>query len=225
MKNTIYEGELELINAKWELDSGRTVELRIVEQEDMSERINPFKLYQKKRAGKLGQRFHAAIVAVGEVNPTYDGELMLAGWADTEKGKTIKFWIDHEADAHPFAGYDRRSSTKVGQMFMAVLVELQDDGAAVDKEAEERTAPRRLSKDAHFIVTGELFQQYLKERTDIEVKLRKRGKVLDANTAKQYVRSMLGIESLKDLDTRADLASRFHEEIRKPFAKWGGTKP
>lgn len=225
LRNTVFEGELELINATWSLDSGRTVELRIVEHDDMHDLINPFKVYQKKRAGKMGQRFQAAIVAVGETTPTYSGELMLAGWADTEKGKTVKFWIDHEADTHPFAGFDRRTATKVGQLFMGVLVEIQDDGSAVDKEAEERVSPRKLlSRDAHFMVTGDLFQQYLRERTDIEGKLRRRGKTLDAATSKQYVRSVLGVESLKDLDTRPDLAARFHDEIRKPFVKWGGAK-
>lgn len=190
--------------------------------------MNPFKEYVRRRNGKVGQRFIAAIVPVGFETAAYDGEVMLAGWADTEKGKTVKFWLDEEAERHPFAGYDKRT-TKPGSLFMGAFRLLNDDQSDGDvtHEAETGQQGRRLSSQIHLMVTSPLFCQFLTERSKKTENLQSQGLRWDSMhngemMSKAYVKKVLGIESLSDLDRDATKAQEFHDVFRKRFAKWSG---
>lgn len=227
-----YNGELELMNAKWELSSGRTVEFRLIETSMTEDDLNPFKEYQKRRNGHVGQRFHAAIVPVGAEIPAYDGEAMLAGWADTERGKTVKFWLDHEATTHPFAGFNKRTASGTGTLFMGALVVLNCDGSAIDQHqqavAEGRPAPaRKLSSQVHLMVTSPLFCQFLTERSKKTATIHSKGLTWSSMhkgemMSRAYVKSVLGIESLSVLDKDPAMADKFHNTFRRPFARWNG---
>lgn len=190
--------------------------------------MNPFKQFVRRRNGKVGQRFMAAIVPVGFDEPAYSGEVMLAGWADTEKGKTARFWLDEEADRHPFAGYDKRSS-KPGSLFMGAFRLLNDDQTNGDatEQAEQQQVGRRLSSQIHLMVTSPLFCQFLTERNSKTANLQAQGLRWDSMhngemMSKAFVKRFLGIESLADLDRDAPKAERFHEVFRKRFLKWSG---
>lgn len=218
------------MNANWSLDSGRTVDFRVVERPGVDSR-NPFKQYQRRRSGRLGQRFHMVIVPDGFETPTYDGEAMLRAWGDTEKGQTVGFWLDNEAAQHPFAGLTRRTPTVVGQLFAGAFVILDCDGSPVDVEAqaalEDSSASRgrKLSSQAHLIITGQRFCQYLEETSGWTAKLRATGRSWTPEQARLYVKWRIEVESLSDLDRDAKKATAFHELIRKPFALWNGDPP
>lgn len=220
-----------MLNAQWSLDSGRTVELRIVEQPGV-DRVNPFKQYTRRRAGHVGQLFAAAICEVGFERLVYGSDLMLAGWGDTsDKGQWVRFWLDEEADRHPFAGFRRRAGKELGQFFMLALVLLDTDGQPIDPHAvaitEAAAAPKKgrtFAQSAHLMITGNLFVQYLREKSDWTGKLRKKGQEWTPELARRYVKYVLGIESLSDLDRFPEKVALFHREIREPFSKWSGAE-
>lgn len=224
-----YHGELELLNAKWELASGRTVEFRLIETADMAKQLNPFKEYQRRRNGHVGQRFHGSIVPVGSEEPAYDGEVMLCGWSDSERGKTVKWWLDEEADRHPFAGYGRRSSSAPGSLFMGVFALLSDDGKAEnqDQKSVAEGRGRRLSSQVHLMITSPMFVRFMTERSRKTAALQRNGKAWDTMhdgemMTKAYIKKFLGIESLSDLDRDAGKAEMFHRTFRIPYARWSG---
>jgi len=219
-----WQGGFELLNADWSLGSGRTVEFRLVETPGAEVVEHPMRRYQRRRGGRMGQRFHGVLVADGMTRPAYDGELMLCAWTDSDRGRSSKFWLDEEAGIHPLHGFDKRTAKAPGSMFAAVLVLIQDDGKVIDGEAEERlTKPRkRLSNDAHFMVTSALFIQYLTEHSGHTQILERKGLSWTPERAKAYVKTKLGIESLSDLDRDETVAEKFHEQIRRPYSRFAG---
>lgn len=213
------------MNAKWELGSGRTVEFRLVEDSASETTINPFKHYVKRRSGRVGQRFAASFVEVSMQTPVYTGETMLAGWADTEKGKVVKFWLDEEASLHPFAGYGKRDAKTPGSMFMMVLALIHNDQQATE-DVEERPT-RRLSQSVHLMITSPLFCQFMEEKSKKTATIHKRGlhwhSMYEGEmVVKSYIKSLMKIESLADLDRDPSLARQFDEQIAAPFRKWNG---
>src|SRR5436190_7443900 len=96
-----FSGEVEVLAAQWDLQSGRTVTFRIAGEP--YGRVHPFKKYQQRRGGKVGSRFTAAFArsTTGEALSTF--EVMLMSWKDSSTaGQQVSFWIDDEPDAHPF---------------------------------------------------------------------------------------------------------------------------
>lgn len=221
-----YQGEVELLNASWSLDSGRTIEFKLIEDPHADDRVHPFKQYQRRRGGRVGQIFHASIVESDMARRmVYNGQLQLASWAESERGQSVRFWLDEEAERHPFAGYDKRTRTEQGSKFALVLVQLTDDNQPVDQVAQGRAeaveqarGKRKLSAEAHLMVTGDAFLRYMTMCIPI----------LDgqppwtADRARRWVKWRVRIPSLADLDRDEEAAERFHELIRKPFAEWNG---
>jgi hypothetical protein len=219
------------MNARWSLDSGRTVEFRLIETAATENSVNPFKEYVKRRNGHVGQRFWSAIVPVGSEQPVYDGELMLCDWGDTARGKTVKFWLDNEASLHPFAGYRRRIGKETGSLFMGALTELSDEGDAVDQGQRDvaEGKPRRLSSSVHLMITSPLFCQFMTERSQRTASIHRRGLTWSSAhpktgemMTKAYVKAFLKIDSLSDLDRDPHKAEQFHKTFRRPFARWSG---
>lgn len=225
-RSIVFSGSFELLNAQWALDSGRTVDLRIVE-EPGHDKVNPFKQYQRKRAGRVGQSFHAVIVADGDTRSAYDGPVMLAGWGDSsDKGQWVRWWLDEESALHPFAGFTRRSGMGLGKFFAAVVALTVEPGGCLQDAHEtggdKQPAPRKLSADAHLIVTSQRFGQWLEEKCEYTTRLHEEGRKWDAQTAKKYVKWKLKVESLSDLDRIEEKAEQFHKEFRIPYSKWNG---
>ncbi len=182
---------------------------------DAFERNHPFKKFHKKR-GRVGTRFTATLADITTGGLIFNGEVMLASWGDAATtGQSIRLWIDDEAESHPFAGYARRQRNLPGDMFALVMVELNDEEQAVDQHAEDRQRKARaLSSDAHLMVTSEMFVRYL---TEMKSHIRSSW---DAKQARDYVKGVLEIESLSDLDRNPEKARAFHEQVRKPYARW-----
>lgn len=132
-----YRGEVEILGATWSLGEGRMVEIRLCGEP--FGRIHPFKKHQQRRNGRMGTRFRAAFAnsKTGEALATM--ELMLASWKDTSRtGQSIRLWIDNEVEVHPFSGCAGRQGQNLGDMFAVVMVELDDDDAAINQSKRDR---------------------------------------------------------------------------------------
>ncbi|HSV90875.1 MAG TPA: hypothetical protein VLH80_07230 [Nitrospiraceae bacterium] len=139
-----FHGLVELINATWSLDSGRTVELRLAGE--AFDRIHPFKKFQQRRNGKMGTRFKAVFARACDGEQVLDMEVMLQSWKDSSAiGQSITLWLDDEFETHPFCACTRRKNGTPGDMFALVLVELNDDESPVNQTQQELVS-RRASK-------------------------------------------------------------------------------
>lgn len=135
-----FQGEIEILNAAWSLDSGRTVEFRLCGE--AYDRVHPFKIFQRRRGGRVGTRFRAVFANVDSGEQLLTMDVMLAGWKDSSSvGQSVILWLDDEVDVHPFCGVTRRKNSTPGDIFALVLVELNDDETAV--------AQNRIGQDVH----------------------------------------------------------------------------
>lgn len=201
-----------------------------MESAESENQPNPFKVYVRRRGGKVGQRFHISIVRVGAVSPLYDGQVMLMGWADSEKGKTVSLWLDEEADRHPFAGCEKRSAGQVGSLFIAAFVILNDDEKPLPAQHEKSEGGRKLSSQVHLMITSPRFCKFLEERSQKTATLVAQGLSWSSTyngemMSRSYVKSVLQVESLSDLDSDPAKADMFHRIFRRQFAKWNGDDP
>lgn len=171
------------------------------------------KKFQRKRSGRVGTRFAAAIADKnGEIR--VNTEVMLKGWTESATGgQQFSLWLDNESTLHPFAGCQHRKREEPGEMFKISLLELQDDDTPEPQEGRIRT--RTKSQDAHLLVTGSMFVQFLRETKGSMAQW-------DSGKSKQYVKSKLGIESLSMLDRMPDKAKEYDEKIIKPYEQWRG---
>lgn len=239
--NIAFRGEVELINANWSLDQGRTVEFRLVG--DAYSRIHPFKRFQQRRNGRMGTRFKCAVAKSFQGEIYFVGETMLAGWKDSSYGgQTITLWLDDEADRHPFAGFNRRKNGTPGDLFAIVLVEIDENEQPVRQQQDEHApgqggvpapgggpprhqgksvaggahSPRRSkpSQQAHLMVTSAMFVRYLQETRPKLVRQ------WTPEVARRWVKSEINVESLSQIDRDSAAFKRFEEQIRKPYARW-----
>lgn len=199
----------------------------MIESGEYWKKVNPFKKYVKRRSGRVGQRFKGAIVEIETQTVAYSGDLQLLGWADTEKGKTVRFWLDEEAERHPFAGFDKRSA-KPGTLFVTKLVLIDDDESPIDEKAEERVSGgKRISQSIYIMLHSALFIQFMNERSNNTASLQAQGLGWDTvirgeSMIKKHIKRFLKIESLSDIDRDPELQRRFDEEIARPFRRWVG---
>lgn len=211
MKPAFY-GDVELINARWDLESGRSVDFRI--GGNGFERMHPFKTFQRARGGRLGTRFMAVIVdelRVARVN----GEVMLKNWTETATGgQQVSLWLDNESSLHPFAGCRARKRDDPGEMFKLSLVEIDEVEEQPPMEGEMRV--QKPSQQAHnLVVRNPMFIRYLKETKPTMANW-------DPDVAKRYVKARLGVESLGDLDKLPAKAREYQEQIVNPYERWKG---
>ena len=187
---------------------------------DAADRAHPFKRFTRRRGDRAGTRFHAAIASGETGEMIYADQAMLAAWGDTPSGQTVRLWLDEDSALHPFAGSRKRQGKDPGSVFQLVMVELAEDEQPVDQVqrsvVEHARKKQTLSQQAHLMISSPMFVQYLKETRPGLVKN------WDADTARAYVKTILKIESLSDLDRHKGFADRFHEQVRKPYARWGG---
>lgn len=145
-----WQGTVEILNAQWSLDSGRTVELRLCGE--AYDRVHPFKRFQQRRNGRVGTRFQAAFSRVDSGQEVLAMEVMLAAWKDSSSiGQSITLWLDNEVETHPFCGCNRRKAGSPGDMFALILVELNDDDTPINQERREHVSEPR---DAAGVPTG-----------------------------------------------------------------------
>lgn len=180
---------------------------------DGFERMHPFKHFQRKRAGRVGTRF-AAAVANEQGEAMLNVEVMLKGWTESATGgQQFSLWLDNEASLHPFAGYRARKRDEPGEMFRIYLIEIQDDETPAPQEGKIKT--RTMSQQAHLLVTGSMFVRFLKET---------KPNMADwtPDLARLYVKQRLEIESMSLLDKIPAKAQEYRERFVVPFERWQG---
>jgi len=219
-----HQGQLELLDARWELQNGRTVKFRLVEGVSHTG-IHPFKQFTRKRGGRVGSRFQVSFVpATGE--PIMLEAMLAGGGEPLAQGQWVKFWLDDEADHHPFAGYHGRTKDQPGDIFTAVFVEIDDDETPVDQVAQARLEKARtkqgLSNYAALLSYNDNFLQYLAEKVEVAGELHPVDWWRGEDHVARYIRWKCEIVSRSELDTVDVAAATFHREIRQPFKDWYG---
>ncbi len=219
---------MELLNASWNLDAGRTVDLRIIEGPG-DHIVHPFKQYTHKRGGRVGTIFQAVIVPTDSVTPAYHDQVMLAGWGEQNgRGMWVRFWLDESAASHPFSGFSRKSGDERGQMFAVVLVEIENeepiDPVLRAKLERKKTGRRAYSSSVHLMVTSQTFVQWLREKAPAELtaKIERQEGGWNQENARRYVKWVCHLESLADLDHDRVARTRFIETIARPYEQWSG---
>ncbi len=228
-----HQGGLELIDAKWELNSGRTVKFRLVGSDETPMIVHPFAEFVRRRGNRVGTRFMAAITRVGEDEVLFQGELMLAGGGNPlGQGMRERYWMDEEATSHPFSGCAGRRANEPGDLFMAAFVELDSDDEPINQEKRARIekangAPKGgpLCKWAATKGHDKLFHQWLSECVPTKKGLRPISWWTEPGEDRVawWVRWICGVESRADLDNNAQAAEKFHDRIRRPYSEWRST--
>jgi hypothetical protein len=227
-----HRGGLELIDAKWELNSGRTVKFRLVATDDAPMLLHPFAEFVRRRGNRVGTRFHVAMSRVGDEHVYYQGEVMLAGGGNPlGQGMWVRFWMDDEADSHPFSGCAGRRRDEPGDMFMAAFVELDSDDEPINQEKRARVERANGGKKGGPLCRwaaqrshDKLFLQYVSEQVLLpDRKLRPVEWWERKDHVARWIRWMCGVESRADLDNNAKAGEIFHERIRRPYSEWRST--
>lgn len=166
------------------------------------------------------------------MTPTFQGELMLAGWGETHNGGAkLTFWLPDASDLAVFRGLTVRKGNTAGQRFMAVLVEVGDDeqpapatDAAVQAAATEAVKGGQLSKVAAMLCRDPEFRQWFCDRGLNKCRDDPLGLRDDHDSVVEALRWHCGIESRAELDHNPEAARIFHEKIRKPWIASGVTR-
>jgi hypothetical protein len=143
-----------------------------------------------------------------DVKPSFQGEVMLAGWNDSHTGGAkITFWLPDDADLEVFRTMTVKKGKVAGQRFMMVLVEIDDD------EMPKQQTNHRASSDAHLMITGDAFVRYVRQTIA-------GAQDWDAAKVRLWAKAAMEVGSLSELDSDPRALKRFHEVVRRPFAEW-----
>lgn len=139
------------------------------------------------------------------MNPTFQGEVQLAGWSETHTGGCkVTFWLPDAGDLDAFRALTVRKGNTAGHRLACVLVEIGDDEQPVEPPQEMKGGP--LAKLAGMWCNDRYFIEWVKSKSDV--------------TPDQYIKSACLICSKPELDNDSAAAELFHELIRKPYAAW-----
>lgn len=148
------------------------------------------------------------------MKPSFQGEVMLAGWQESHTaGAKITFWLPDAELLEPFKGMTAKKGNTAGQRFMAVLVEIGDDDQPIAPAEQTKAKGGELARLAGMWCNDPLFREWL---ASIET-----GYVLRTpEDIASVIRLMCGVESRAELDNNEDAEEKFHRLIRIPYAHW-----
>lgn len=133
---------------------------------------------------------------MNNITPTFQGEVMLAGWSETHTGGCkVTFWLPDGSALEPFKSATVRKGNTAGQRYMAVLVELGPDDRPMDQD-KPRTP---LLMSALMLCRTSAFQGFAGARTYAATE----------DGAATCIKDFCGIGSRKDLDTNRHAAEQF----------------
>lgn len=136
----------------------------------------------------------------------FEGEVMLAGWQESHNGGAkVTFWLPSSESLEPFRFATVRKGKTAGQRYMMVLVEIDSDEKPV----------QHPSNAAHLSITSERFLEYAKAQAPDG----RRAK-WTTQRAREWVKYVIGVESLSELDSNPAALERYHRLIRIPFDLW-----
>lgn len=145
---------------------------------------------------------------VSDMNPTFSGEVMLAGWSETHNGGAkVTLWL---SDADELAAFKRMTVAKgktAGQRLACVLVEIGDDEQPKEPEPpKDQPKGGPLAKLAGMWCQSKDFQEWCGAENSDE--------------ARTHILESCEIDSRAELDHDSDAANLFHEYIRIPYSAW-----
>lgn len=153
------------------------------------------------------------------MNPTFQGEVMLAGWSETHNGGAkVAFWLPDAGELDTFRGLTIAKGKTAGQRFMCVLVEIGDDEAPKDAKAErDVTEAARLGPLALLACRwcrSAAFREWIRELG------RTPGPDIGEARAREWILKMCDVMSRREIDKLPTAAEGFQKHIREPFMKW-----
>jgi len=154
------------------------------------------------------------------LNPTFSGEMQLAGWSESHTGGCkVTFWLPSPDDLAAFRTLTTRKGNTAGHRFMAALVEIGDDELPVQPKVTEQaqqTEPNatKIGPLAYWLVLRCNEPGFWMWLESLGYKCK------SAQAAGIFVKSALKIESRKDIDGNPENEHLFHGLIRGPYAKW-----
>lgn len=147
------------------------------------------------------------------INPSYQGEVQLAGWTESHTcGAKVTFWLPDADSLDVFRGMTAKRGNRSGHRFMCVLVEIDDDETPVQAEpVAEKVEPEKLKGGPLAMLAGRwcadpLFQHWIGANS--------------AEAAAEEVRYQCGVRSRSELDHNGVARSNFEHRIRKPFMQY-----
>ena len=152
------------------------------------------------------------------INPTFTGEMQLAGWSETHNGGCkVTFWLPDATELDAFRALTVRKGNTAGHRFMAALVEVGDDEQPVQPEPAAPEAPKggMLAKLAGMLCDQPEFWAFLNwcDANGGQV-------IQNAEDAANLVRDVCGVASRAELDHNETAAQAFHQKIRLPYVRW-----
>lgn len=155
----------------------------------------------------------------------FAGEAQLAGWSDTHNGGAkITFWLPSADDLDKFRALTVRKGNTAGHLVMLAVVEHDGEGTPIPppeptKQHEPQKSHARATKtngpyciEAIDLCRTQLFWKWAEGEAGVPVR--------NEEQAKQFILSILGIGSRKDIDGDAGIVDTFINDIRIPFMHW-----
>lgn len=157
------------------------------------------------------------------MEPTFSGELQLAGWSESHTGGCkVTFWLSGPDELAAFRTLTVRKGNTAGQRFMAALVEVGDDELPVQThinacdKALDQPKGGALAKLAGMWCADATFQAWLETDPD--------NAAPNESGATLCLYALCEIESRRELDHDPAAAERFNQLIRGPYMKWRASK-
>jgi hypothetical protein len=149
------------------------------------------------------------------INPTFHGEVQLAGWSETHTGGCkVTFWLQSSEELDAFRALTVRKGNTAGHRFAAVLVEIGEDEQPVVQPEPEKPKGGALAKLAGMLCDDPNFWQFLTHHFSTEEACE------SPDNAAEIIREVCEIPSRSELDWNTDAANRFQASIRRPWLKW-----
>ena len=134
------------------------------------------------------------------MNPTFQGEVMLAGWSETHNGGAkVTFWLSDPDELAAFKQMTVAKGKTAGQRLVCVLVEIGDDELPKPPPEPEERKGGPLAKLAGMLCQSKDFQEWS-------------GSVSD-NEARKFILNECHISSRIDLDHDPFAAELFHKAM------------
>lgn len=139
---------------------------------------------------------------------TFQGEVMLAGWSQTHNGGAkVTFWLQDDTDLEAFKAMTVAKGKTAGQRLALVAVEIGDDEKPVSRDAGTTASEPKggeLAKLAGIFCQQPDFWEFA-------------GYAQNPEGAKDWILSICGIQSRRQLDHDPVAAQTFHDRVRKPY--------
>ncbi len=148
------------------------------------------------------------------MNPTFQGEVQLAGWSESHNGGCkVTFWLADPDDLDAFRAMTVRKGNTAGQRLACVLVEIGEDEqpvAATPVSAKKDTRGP-LCKEACDLCANVAFRRW--------ITYDEQGLATEED-AKAFILDVCGVSSRKELDNNDAAYELFKRFVRRPFMEY-----